>query len=198
MNTCQKIYLPFKRLIGIIGSFVGIIFCFVFLWWWVFIINFIATKGHPLFISKRIGQNGKEFGLLKFRSMKIDADPDMVANDSKVDNSITKFGSFLRKSSIDETLQLFNILIGQMSFIGPRPLIYAGADTITINKRKENGSINLKPGLSGYAQLHSRSNLDYLKKAELDFYYYKHLSFLLDLKIFVKTIFGVFGTNRGK
>ena len=197
MNKRQKCYLPFKRLIGIIGSIVGIFFCMTFIWWWVTIINLFVTKGHPFFISKRVGKNGKEFGLLKFRSMKAGVDPNLTSKHSTKDN-LTKFGVFLRKSSLDETLQLFNIFIGQMAFIGPRPLIDIDEDAITIQKRKENGSIALRPGISGYAQLHARSNLDYIKKADYDFEYFKKVSFWFDVKIFFSTIFGLFGSNKGR
>ena len=80
-TTRQKIYLPFKRLIGILGSIVGIVFCLALLWWWVFPINAIVTKGHPVFVHKRIGKNKKVFKLLKFRSMRMDADPNLAPSD---------------------------------------------------------------------------------------------------------------------
>ena len=198
MRKSQKIYLPFKRLIGIVGSIIGIFVCFTFIWWWVFIINLFVTKGHPIFGSKRIGRNGKRFKLLKFRSMRIDADPEMTAGNENVEEYMTKFGKFLRRSSLDETLQLFNILIGQMAFIGPRPLIDVGNDAITNQKRRENGSISLRPGISGYAQLHTRANLECLSKAQYDYEYYQRISFWFDVKIFVLTIFSAFGVNAGK
>lgn len=197
MNKRQKCYLPFKRLIGIIGSIVGIFFCMTFIWWWVTIINLFVTKGHPFFISKRVGKNGKEFGLLKFRSMKAGVDPNLTSKHSTKDN-LTKFGVFLRKSSLDETLQLFNIFIGQMAFIGPRPLIDIDEDAITIQKRKENGSIALRPGISGYAQLHTRANLDCVQKADYDSYYFKHISLWFDIKVFIKTLFTFTRSNQGK
>ena len=154
MKPAQKLYLPFKRLIAILGSFIGILVCFSFIWWWVFIINFFVTKGHPVFRSRRTGQNGKVFGLIKFRSTSKDVDPELTSSEREGLVSLTPFGRFLRKTSIDETLQLFNIFIGQMSFIGPRPLIDIRDDAITIKLRKESGSIKLKPGLSGYAQIY--------------------------------------------
>lgn len=198
MKTHQKIYLPFKRIIGIGGSFVGIIFCFVLLWWWVIPVNAIVTKGHPFFARHRIGQNGKAFRCIKFRSMKNDADPHMTSRDSNMEEQITGFGKFLRKTSIDETPQLFNIFIGQMAFIGPRPLIDVNEDVITVNKRKENGAIVLKPGLSGWAQIHKRGVLDPLEKAEYDFEYLQRLSFWFDTRIFMYTILKSFGAVKGK
>ena len=198
-KTSQKIYLPFKRLIGIFGSIIGIIFCFVLLWWWVIPVNAIVTKGHPFFARHRIGKDGKAFRCLKFRSMRLNADPHMSSLDKGVYDNLTVFGKFLRATSIDETLQLLNIFIGQMAFIGPRPLIDVNAnDAITINKRKENGTISIRPGLSGYAQVHKRAELDPLAKAEYDYFYFKNFSLWLDIKIFIYTILTVFGVARGK
>ena len=199
LKTSQKIYLPFKRLIGILGSFVGIIVCFVFLWWWVIPINAIVTKGHPFFSRHRIGQNGKPFRCIKFRSMKVDADPHMSSLNSEAQSQVTGFGKFLRITSIDETPQLLNIFIGQMSFIGPRPLIDVNDDDIlTINKRKEDGTDILKPGLSGWAQIHNRAELDPLEKAKYDYEYLKKFNLWFDTKIFVLTILRIFGVGKGK
>ena len=116
IKTSQKIYLPFKRLIGIFGSFVGIIFCFFLLWWWVIPVNAIVTKGHPFFARHRIGKDGKAFRCVKFRSMRNDVDPHMTSRDANSNFGITGFGKFLRATSIDETPQLLNIFIGQMAF----------------------------------------------------------------------------------
>ena len=198
LRKSQKIYLPFKRLIVIVGSFVGIIFCFVLLWWWVIPVNAIVTKGHPFFARHRIGKNGKAFRCLKFRSMKVTADPHMTSRDSNMECQITKFGKFLRRTSIDETLQLFNIFVGQMAFIGPRPLIDVNEDVVTINLRKENGAIILRPGLSGYAQIHKRGDLDPETKAMYDGMYLKMFSFWLDTKIFVYTVLRSFGAVKGR
>lgn len=198
MKTHQKIYLPFKRLIGIIGSLIGIIVCFSFLWWWVIPVNAIVTKGHPFFARHRIGKNGKAFRCLKFRSMRVDADPHMTSRDESMKDSITGFGKFLRSSSIDETPQLFNILIGQMAFIGPRPLIDVNEDVITVNLRKQNGSIKLRPGLSGYAQIHRRGELDPEEKAMYDGIYFEHFSLWWDFKIFMYTFLKVLGAAKGR
>lgn len=198
MKKSQKAYLPFKRLIGIFGSLVGIIVCFVFLWWWVIPVNAIVTRGHPFFARHRIGKNGKPFRCLKFRSMKLSADPHMTSRDSDMESQITGFGKFLRTTSIDETLQLFNIFIGQMAFIGPRPLIDVNEDVITVNLRKENGASQLRPGLSGYAQIHKRGELDPEIKAMYDGIYFKNFSLWWDIKIFIYTILCVFGAAKGR
>ena len=109
MKTSQKIYLPFKRLIGIFGSIIGIVVCFVLLWWWIIPVNAIVTKGHPFFIQERYGKHKIVFKMIKFRSMKIDADPNLAPSDMDEETQgtmYTGFGSFLRKSSLDETPQL--------------------------------------------------------------------------------------------
>lgn len=199
MKTHQKIYLPFKRLIGLIGSIIGIIFCCALLWWWVIPVNTIVTKGHPFFNRHRIGKNGKAFVCLKFRSMKIGVDPHMSSLDNGVYDGLTGFGRFMRCTSIDETPQLFNIFFGQMAFIGPRPLIDVNPiDATTISLRKENGSIKLRPGLSGYAQIHNRAELMPEKKALYDGIYFDHFSLWWDIKIFVYTILKIFGAAKGR
>ena len=199
LKTSQKIYLPFKRIISIFGSILGILVCTALLWWWVFPVNAIVTRGHPLFARHRIGKNNVAFRCLKFRSMKVSADPHMSAVSDKAKDQITGFGKFMRATSIDETPQLFNIFIGQMAFIGPRPLIDVNdEDVLTINKRKENGSISLRPGLSGLAQIHDRAELDPLEKAEYDFEYFNKMSFWFDCKIFFLTLLRIFGTGKGK
>lgn len=198
MKTRQKIYLPFKRLIGLIGSLIGIIFCICLIWWWVLPINAIVTKGHPFFVHRRIGKNGKPFSLIKFRSMKLDANPNVTSFHSDIEHNTTHFGNFLRKTSLDETPQLFNILIGQMAFIGPRPLIDVNEDHVTIEIRKQNNAITLKPGISGYAQIHGRTAVSAEQKGFYDGEYYKKISFFLDVKIFVYTILKIFGAVKGR
>ena len=105
--------------------------------------------------------------------------------------NFTGFGRFLRTTSFDELLQILNVFVGQMSFIGPRPLIDKGVDHTTIEYRKQNGSINLKPGITGLAQINGRVNASPEKKSEYDFKYYQKISFWLDIKIFFITIFKI-------
>lgn len=187
MKKRQKIYLGFKRIFDIIVSF----FSILLLGWLMLIIcllQLIFNPGHVLFVQKRVGKDGKEFKLLKFRSMSQNVNHEMTSEEvGDIKNYTTKFGRFLRKSSLDELPQLFNIFIGQMSLIGPRPLINKDNDAITIEKRKENGSIHLRPGITGLAQISGRINLDPIKKAQFDGEYYQKISFGLDLKIFFMT-----------
>ena len=197
MKVRQKLYLPFKRFIGIVGSLMGIIFCLGLLWWWIFVINLFVTNGHPFFRHARVGKNSKTFGLLKFRSFKNEADEELSSYEAQDKGLTTKFGRFLRKLSLDETPQLINILIGHMSFIGPRPLHDNAVDHVTIALRHENGADKIRPGLSGYAQTTNRL-ADPEEKAKLDGEYVQKMSFLFDISIFLKTLFHIGGSNKGK
>lgn len=198
MTNSQKIYLFFKRAIAICGSFVGILVCFVLLWWWVIPVNAIVCQGHPFFVHERVGKNGKPFKLIKFRSMKLNTNPEMTSFYADTEHLVTRFGKFLRMSSIDETTQLLNIFIGQMAFIGPRPLLDVHEDHITIELRKQNGSIKLRPGLSGYAQIHGRTAVSPEQKGYMDGVYYKRFSFWLDAKIFLYTFLRLFRVAKGR
>ena len=196
MKKSQKFYLVIKRIMSIFGSFVGILFCFSLIYWWVFIINLFITKGHPLFAQERVGKNGKTFKLLKFRSMRYGVNPNITSAVADRYQYTTGFGKFLRKTSLDETPQLFNVFIGQMAFIGPRPLIDVDDDHTTNELRKQNGSIALTPGISGYAQTHGRIDVSPKEKAELDKYYFDHISLGLDIKIFILTLLYPFIRKR--
>ncbi len=193
LKKSQKIYLPFKRLIDILGSIVGIVLCSSFVWWWTFLINLFVTKGHPFFIQYRYGKNKKVFGLIKFRSMYVNSNPNISPSKMSVDEQRsmeTKFGRFLRKSSIDETLQLFNIFIGQMAFIGPRPGSAKNEEELVQARESYNPSaFVVKPGLSGYAQVKMKRAHNPQEKAKYDSEYVKRMSLWFDAKIFVYTIF---------
>ena len=196
MRTSQKVYLVFKRLIAIIGSFVGILLCFSLLWWWVFIINLIVTKGHPFFVHKRIGKNKKVFGLIKFRSMKVDANPYVPPSnmeESKQTAMETKFGTFLRKTSIDETLQLVNIFIGQMAFIGPRPGAAINEEELVEAREKYTpNAYDVKPGLTGLAQVAMKREHNPDLKAKYDHEYVLKMSLWTDIKLFFQTFLLLF------
>lgn len=202
MKTSQRIYLPFKRLIGILGSFVGVIVCFVFLWWWVIPVNAIVTRGHPFFVQERYGKNKKIFKMIKFRSMKMDADPNLAPSDmgeKKQKSMETKFGAFLRKTSIDETPQLINIFIGQMAFIGPRPGSAHNEEHLRECREKYTPSaFDVKPGISGYAQIKMKREHDPEFKAEWDSKYVERMSLWFDIEIFGYTILKIFGAVKGR
>lgn len=202
MKKSQKIYLPFKRLIGILGSFIGIIVCFIFLWWWIIPINAVFTKGHPFFIQERLGKNKKVFRLIKFRSMRLDANPNLAPSDMNKDyqkSLETKFGRFLRVSSLDETVQLLNIFFGNMAFIGPRPGAAHNEDEL-VQEREQYmpNAFDVKPGLSGLAQIKMRREHDPKLKAKFDHDYVVSLSLWLDIKLFILTILKLFGVGKGR
>ena len=181
----QKIYLPIKRLFDIVFSLIFILLLSpVFLL--LGIIVMIDTKSFPIFRQRRIGKKNKEFLILKFRSMDKNTPelPTHLLEDPG--KYITKFGKFIRKTSLDELPQLFNIFIGQMSFIGPRPALWSQVDLI--NERNEKGVQFIKPGLTGWAQTHGRDEVTVEQKVELDYYYLKRFNVLLDIKILLLTI----------
>lgn len=201
MGTSQKLYLPLKRFISICGSIVGILFCFVLFWWWIIPINAIVTKGHPFFVQQRLGKKKKPFGLIKFRSMRVDANPNLAPsemNESSQRDMETCFGKFLRKTSLDETPQLFNILAGNMAFIGPRPGAAVNEEELVQEREKYNPSAyDIKPGLSGLAQVKMRRDHDPVLKAKYDHEYALKINLWTDIKLFVQTVFRIFRRNDG-
>lgn len=202
MKTSQKIYLPFKRLIGIVGSLLGILFCCILLWWWVIPINAIVTKGHPFFVQERYGKNKKVFKMIKFRSMKLYVNPNLAPSDmdqATQKEMYTSFGKFLRKSSIDETPQLFNVFIGNMAFVGPRPGSAHNEEFLRECREKYTPSaFDVKPGITGYAQIKMKREHDPEFKAEWDHKYVIRMSFWFDTKIFFYTFLKVFGAVKGR
>lgn len=201
MRKSQKFYLIIKRIIGIFGSFIGILVCTPLLYWWILLINLFVTKGHPFYVQKRLGKHKNVFGLIKFRSMRVDA-PEVAPSDisEETQKSMeTGFGKFLRKTSLDETPQLFNIFIGQMAFIGPRPGAAKNEEELVRLRESYNPSaFEVKPGLGGWAQLKNNRAHDPEQKAQLDHEYVKNISLWLDIKIFVLTILHIFGKGKGK
>lgn len=149
----------------------------------------ISTKGPAFYYSKRIGKNNKIFNMPKFRTMRIDT-PQLATHLLKdADQWITPVGKFLRAHSIDELPQLFNILFGDMSFVGPRPALFNQEDLISLRTLK--GIEKIIPGLTGWAQINGRDEPTVYEKVELDFYYLKNRSFTLDLKILLITFLKV-------
>ncbi|MBI0577961.1 sugar transferase [Neobacillus cucumis] len=178
-----------KRLIDIILAFIGIVLLspiFIILIIWIK----LDSEGPVLFKQRRIGKGKSEFYILKFRTMKIDTPNDMPTHLLiNAESYITRAGKFLRKTSLDELPQILNILKGEMSIIGPRPALWNQYDLI---KERDKYSVNgILPGLTGWAQVNGRDELPIDIKARLDGEYIKNISFALDLKIFLKTIFNV-------
>lgn len=150
----------------------------------------LDSPGPVLFRQRRVGKNKREFPLLKFRTMFIDAPAEtpthMMLNASR---HITRVGGFLRKSSLDELPQIFNILSGKMSFVGPRPALWNQDDLIA--ERDRYGANELTPGLTGWAQITGRDELPIPVKAEKDGWYAAHVGFALDIRIIFRTAYNV-------
>ena len=145
------------------------------------------SKGPVFFKQKRVGINKTHFYILKFRTMYSDTPKDVpTANLSDPGKWITKIGKILRKTSLDEIPQLFNILAGQMSIIGPRPALWNQFDLI--EERDKYGANDVRPGLTGWAQINGRDELEIEEKSRLDGEYVEKMSFIFDCKCFLKTI----------
>lgn len=205
-KTNKKIMYNFiKRTIDVIGALIGIIILIPST-----IIIYLARKilkedKGPLFYEQlRYGKNGKVFRLYKFRSMCIGADKKLkeyLENNEEArkefekthklqnDPRITKIGNFLRKTSLDELPQMINILRGDMSFVGPRPVVEKEVEEYGTNKDK---FLSVRPGLTGYWQVNGRSNTTYEERMEMELYYVDNCSLWLDIKIFFKTFITVF------
>lgn len=186
----QKTYLFFKRLLDILISFIAILFCTVLIWLPLTIVNIFATKGHPFFVAKRLGKNNKVFNMLKFRTMKFGSPikPPYEMSESEIKQMETKFGRFLRKTSLDETLQFVNVILGQMSLIGPRPCAASGEEALAKMRDNQNPpSYLVRPGLTGLAQVNMRLDHNVTYKARFDSEYVSNIGFWLDCKLFFRT-----------
>ena len=187
-GVCVYIHF-FKRLIDAVLSFVGLI-VLIPVFAVVAVLIKTDSKGPVFFVQERVGKNKKPFKIYKFRTMSTDCPANMPTH--LLGNAgayITPIGGFLRKFSIDELPQIWNILKGDMTIIGPRPALFNQTDLLEL--RDSNGSNALKPGLTGYAQIHGRDELPIDVKASLDGYYAKNVGFCLDFKCFFGTIFKV-------
>ena len=152
----------------------------------------IEDGGPVIYKAERIGQHGKIYKMYKFRSMKVNAPDIRLADGStyngKDDPRVTRVGRFLRETSIDELPQIFNILLGQMSFIGPRP---DPPDWMERYPEESLRFLDVKPGITGYSQAYYRNSADSMEKIWNDVYYADHISFAMDVKIIIKTIVSV-------
>lgn len=175
----------FKRVLDIICGIVAIV-----VFWWLYLLLAILVRiklGKPvLFVQERPGKNGKIFKLCKFRTMTDEKDengkllPDMAR--------LTKFGKFLRNSSLDELPEVINILRGEMSIIGPRPLLIK---YLPLYNEKQSRRHEVRPGMSGYAQTHGRNATSWEERFDMDVYYVDHITFLGDIKIIIDTVLSV-------
>ena len=182
-------YMKFKRLIDIVFSLIALIVLSP-----IFIILVIAIKiesrGQILFKQKRVGINKTHFYILKFRTMRIDTPKDTPTHLlENPEQYITRVGKFLRKTSLDELPQIWNIFVGQMSIIGPRPALWNQYDLIS--ERDKYGANDIPTGLTGWAQINGRDELPIEVKAKLDGEYVEKLSLWMDVKCFCGTIVSV-------
>ncbi|MFJ7637347.1 sugar transferase [Peribacillus sp. NPDC097225] len=182
-------YLKIKRFIDVLLSFLGILILSP-----VFLLLIVAIKldseGPVLFKQKRVGLNKTYFYILKFRTMRFDTPKDTPTHLlENPDQYITKMGKFLRKTSMDELPQIWNIFVGDMSIIGPRPALWNQYDLI--DERDKYGANDVPPGLTGWAQINGRDELPIEVKSKLDGEYVKKISFRMDLKCFFKTIISI-------
>ena len=197
MEIKGKIYRAFKRIVDIILGCIGLVLLSP-----VFLILAICikidSKGPVIFAHKRIGKNGKEFNMYKFRSMYENAEEKREWQENfKLENDprITKVGKFLRKTSLDELPQIVNIIKGDLSIIGPRPIVDEELEKYGENKEK---FLSITPGLTGYWQANGRSNTTYEERMQMELYYIDNQSLLLDIKIFFKTIVSVLKKEGAK
>lgn len=189
-------YRGIKRIMNLLCSFVGVIVLSPF---FLIISIFIkgTSKGPVFFVHERVGLNGKKFKLIKFRTMVNNAE-EMIASFSpeqkkeweenyklKDDPRITKIGKFLRRTSLDELPQLINILKGDMSIVGPRPVV---DEELNWYGDKKDKLLSVKPGLTGWWAVNGRSNVPYPERCDLELYYVDHISFALDAIIILKTL----------
>lgn len=178
-----------KRVIDIVLSGLGLVVLSP-----IFLGIIIAIKaddpGPVLFTQKRVGKNKKYFKLHKFRSMKMSTPHDIPTHMlDNPDQYITRVGHFMRRTSLDELPQIWDIFVGNMSIIGPRPALW-NQDVLVAEREKYNAN-DVKPGLTGWAQINGRDELEIPHKAKLDGDYVKNISFLFDVKCFIGTIFSV-------
>ena len=189
-------YRGIKRIMNLLCSFVGVIVLSPFFLIISLLIK-VTSKGPVFFVHERVGLNGKKFKLIKFRTMVNNAE-EMIASFSpeqkkeweenyklKDDPRITKIGKFLRRTSLDELPQLINILKGDMSIVGPRPVV---DEELNWYGDKKDKLLSVKPGLTGWWAVNGRSNVPYPERCDLELYYVDHISFALDVKIILKTL----------
>ena len=178
-----------KRMIDLVLSGCAIVVLFPVLLFLMIAIK-VDSPGPVFFRQKRVGIHKTHFGILKFRTMRIDTPKDCPTHLlENPEQWITKVGKFLRKTSLDELPQLFNIFVGQMSVIGPRPALWNQFDLI--EERDKYGANDVMPGLTGWAQINGRDELPIDVKAKLDGEYVQNLSFAFDVKCFLGTIVSV-------
>ncbi|RKS50572.1 lipopolysaccharide/colanic/teichoic acid biosynthesis glycosyltransferase [Gillisia mitskevichiae] len=179
MKIYKSFFKPFSDLIISFGALLVLspllIIATILLFW--------SNKGNPFFVQKRPGKNGEIFKIVKFKTMTDEKDSNgILLPDSQ---RLTGVGKFIRKTSLDELPQLWNVLKGEMSIIGPRPLLPQYLPIYTASQYKRH---NLRPGITGWAQVNGRNAISWTQKFEYDVWYVQNVSFLVDMKILFKTV----------
>ena len=177
-----------KRLLDIVGSLVGLVLLAVPMLLIALAIR-LESRGPALFRQRRAGWRGRPFTMLKFRTMRADVDPYGGSPHSAQDPRLTRVGRFLRRTSLDELPQLLNVLVGQMSLVGPRPLYERQAALWDPRQRRR---LEVRPGLTGYAQAYGRAAVTIEEKIEMDVHYVEHRSLWTDLRVIARTIMNMF------
>lgn len=199
----SKNFLFSKRCIDILLAILGLIVTSPLFILIALLYLFGESKGQVFFKQQRYGKNGEKFNIYKFRSMVVNADEKLKSNkllyqkyllnnyklEQEEDPRITKIGRFLRKTSLDELPQLINVLKGEMSIVGPRPIV---DEELIEYKHLKDDFLSVKPGITGYWQISGRSEVGYPERVDLELYYVYHQSLLLDIKIILKTVVVVF------
>lgn len=199
----KRRYCFFKRMMDIICSLIGLI-ALVPIFLIVAVAIKIESKGPIVFIQKRVGKDGKTFGIYKFRSMVVNAEElkDKLSDKNEIsgpmfkmkeDPRVTKVGKFIRKTSIDELPQLINVLRGEMSLVGPRPSL---PDEVMKFENWMMQRLSVKPGLTCYWQVSGRNDIGFREWMKLDVKYVEERSLLVDIKLIFKTFFVLFGDEH--
>lgn len=191
----HKPYGPYEKYIKRPLDFLCALFAIIVFWWLYLILAILGTifmRGTPFFCQERPGKNGEIFKLIKFRTMdnRRGKDGKLLSDEER----LNRYGRFLRKTSLDEIPEAFNILKGDMSLIGPRPLL---VQYLPLYSEKQMRRHDVRPGLSGYAQVNGRNSITWTQKFELDCAYVEKITFLGDLKILFQTIEKAFIRQEG-
>jgi Sugar transferases involved in lipopolysaccharide synthesis len=175
-----------KRLLDLILSLTGLIVLSP-LFILIMLILLFVDQGKPFFMQRRVGRNGRIFNVVKFRTMidRKDEKGDLLPDKYR----LTPFGEFIRRTSLDEIPQLLNVIAGNMSLVGPRPLL---VDYLSLYSDEQARRHEVLPGITGWAQIHGRNKISWKRKFEYDVWYVDHISFILDIKILFITFVKVF------
>ena len=185
-----------KRSLDFLLSLIGLIVA-SFLFLIIAVAIKIDSKGPVIFKQKRLGKNGKEFYIYKFRTMVVNAEAGGVYSDNK-DPRITRVGNILRKTSLDEIPQLVNILKGEMSFVGFRPVLTYHPWPWEEYTEEQRVMFSVRPGITGWAQINGRKTVEWHKRIEMNIWYAEHATFVLDCKIFFRTILKVITNSNNE